>query len=426
MQASQPLTLVRRLKDVLEPPLAFMQLLRRQIIDDGCRQAAAALTYTTLFAIVPIMTVSYAILAAIPALKERGEVIQAWALNYFVPDASAQVLSYLNEFSRQANNLTAIGIVFLVVTSVLMLRTIERTMNRIWMVSVPRKGLTSLLMYWAVLTLGPLLLGAGLGISSYLTSMALVTDTVQFLGGASTWLVVLPVLFTATLLSLLYIVVPNAHVPVRAGILGGVVAALIFEGAKWGFAQFIRMAPSYEVVYGAFAAVPLFLLWIFISWMIVLSGAELVRTLVVFREHRRDVPRLQALLRVLDVLWRRQQEGRVLSPSVLRRTLQSAGATRWDEFRNLLIELDLVRRTDDGSYVLTRDLGALTLAELVQMLPWPLATQLYVTPEDGPAWEGTLLDLCQQAQAGFEAPLALTVEALFAGRSEKTTEDHSP
>ncbi len=395
----------------------FVRLLARQFNEDGCRESAAALTYTTLFAIVPVMTVTYAILAAMPALQTVGEEIQAWMLNYFVPDAGMEVQQYLTEFSRQATNLTLVGVVFLLVTAIIMLRTIENTMNRIWKISRPRGGVTALLMYWAVLSLGPVLLGAGLGISSYLASVAVVADTVEMLGGMRFWLAILPVFFTTVLLTLLYVVVPNCHVPLRQGLVGGFVAALLFEAAKGGFTLFVANAPTYDVVYGAFAAVPLFLLWIFLSWVIVLAGAELVRALVVFGEYRHDIPRLQALLRVMEVLWVRQNEGGVLKPSVLRNTLRAAGATRWDEFRNLLMDLGLVRRTEEGSYVLTRDLRTLSLSELVDSLPWPARVQLDVDGEGRRPWEQELFRRCDDARQGMKQPLDVSLETLFTSTS---------
>ncbi|MCK0538313.1 YihY family inner membrane protein [Alcanivorax quisquiliarum] len=391
----------------------FLGLLGRQFRDDGCRESAAALTYTTLFAIVPVLTVTYSVLAMVPALKERGSVFQDWLLEYFVPSAGNQVQDYLHEFSRQTTNLTLIGGLVLVITAVLLLRTIEHTMNRIWKVAAPRKGLVSLLMYWAVLTLGPLLLGAGLGVTSYLTSVSLVSDTVAYFGGMRLWLALLPVLFTTSLLTLLYVVVPNCHVPFRQGLVGGFVAAVVFEVAKSGFTLFIRHAPNYEVVYGAFAAVPIFLLWLYISWVVVLLGAELVRTLTIFGEYRRNVPRLQALLRVLEVLWRKQQQGRVLRPAQLRRTLIAAGAARWDEYRNLLLDLELVRRTEEGGYVLTRDLRTLTLSELLDMTPWPAESQLRVMAPLRRPWETDLQARCTEAQENMRRPLSLSLETLF-------------
>ena len=397
----------------------FLQLLARSFREDGCKESAAALTYTTLFAIVPIMTVAFAILSAIPALQERSAEIQQWAFANFAPGAGEKVLGYVNEFSRQAGNLTAIGAVFLFVTSVLMLRTIERNMNRIWRVTTPRSGPMSVIMYWAVLTLGPLSLGAALGISSYLTSMSLITDTVELLGGMRLWLSLLPLVFMTLALTLMYVVVPNCYVPVRQGLIGGFVAACLFELAKGGFTLFIKMSPSYEVVYGAFAAVPLFLLWLFISWNIVLGGAELVRVLVVFGEYRSSLPRLQSLLRLLEILWRRQQQGRVLRVQEVRRVLKLAGASHWEEFRNLLMDLRLMRRTENGEFVLGRDLNTLTLTELLDMLPWTTRDALRVGEQHNRPWEPLLAARCAEARSGLTAPLDMTVEQLFSSTEEK-------
>lgn len=392
----------------------FLRFLGAQYKQDGCREIAAALTYTTLFAIVPVMTVAFSILSAMPALKGRGQEIQQWAFDYFVPAAGDKIQEHLSGFAEQAGNLTVIGVIFLVVTSVLLLRTIETVMNRIWKVTRPRKGMTSLLMYWAVLTLGPLLLGAGLGISSYLTSVTLVTDTVAWLGGMERWLALLPFFFTTAMLSLLYIVVPNSHVPLRQGIAGAAVAALFFELAKGGFALFVGMAPSYRVVYGAFAAVPIFLLWVFISWSIVLFGAELVRALVVFQDERREIPRMQSLMRLLELLWERQRAGRPLKTGEIRKTLKSIGASRWEEFRNLLMDLDLMRRTEDGNFFLARDLRTLTLAELVDHLPWPAQVQLRTVKDHRKPWEAALAERFDRARRGMHEPLEVDVESLFA------------
>src|SRR5690554_5064134 len=403
----------------------FFVLLVSSYRNDGCRDSAAALTYTTLFAIVPIMTVAFAILTSIPALQERSAEIQQWAFANFAPGAGEKVLAYLNDFSRQAGNLTAIGVVFLVVTSVLMLQTIEKNLNRIWRVTKPRSGPTSLIMYWAVLTMGPLSLGAALGISSYLTSMALVTDTVEMLGGMRLWLSLLPLIFMTMTLTLLYVVVPNCTVPLKNGLIGGFVAALLFELAKGGFTLFIKMSPSYQVVYGAFAAVPLFLLWIFISWNIVLGGAELVRGLVVFGEYRSSLPRLQSLLRLLEILWRRQQQGRVLRVDEVRRVLKLAGASHWEEFRNLLMDLRLMRRTEGGDFVLGRDLSTLSLAALLDMLPWSVREALVVGEQHKRPWEPLLAERCQRAGEGLRQPLDISIDSLFRSCADKGEQDEA-
>ncbi|KGD66397.1 ribonuclease BN-like family protein [Alcanivorax nanhaiticus] len=405
---------------------AFWGLLVRQFNEDGCRQSAAALTYTTLFAIVPVMTVSFAVLASVPALKDKGVQFQQWAFDYFVPSAGNMLLEHLQSFAKQASNLTGLGIVFLVITSVLMLRTIEQTLNRMWKVPTARKGLTSLLMYWAVLSLGPIFLGAGLAISSYLTSMSVFNETVSFLGGARMWLTLLPFVFTTLMLTLLYTVVPNTSVPFRQGLLGAACAALLFELAKGGFTFFIKQAPSYQVVYGAFAAVPVFLLWLYVSWTIVLGGAELVRALVVFQEHRSKVPRMHALLRLLHVFWERQQHGKTLRSREVRKVMRQSGISQWDEFRNLLLDARLIQRTDEGGYILSRDLRNLTLAQLLAALPWPLHTQLRIrSQQEMLPWEDRLKDHMDEARGELMQTLKVPLDELFRGQVDSQPQEET-
>ncbi len=173
-----------------------------------------------------------------------------------------------------------IGILFLVVTSILMMKNIEAALNRIWRVAEPRKGLSSFLLYWAVLSLGPILIGLGLLLTSYIASLSFVSSATEMVGRARL-LSILPPLFSALAFMLLYVVVPNCHVPLRNAAIGGLFAAILFEIAKRGFVQFVTLSPSYQLIYGAFAAVPLFLVWVYISWGIILLGAELTRLLTV-------------------------------------------------------------------------------------------------------------------------------------------------
>lgn len=418
-------SVVDGLKQRVKGAATFARILHTHFRDDGCRESAAALTYTSLFALVPVMTVSFTVLASVPALKEKGDVFQQWAFNYFVPSAGNLLLEHLQGFAHQATNLTGVGVIFLVVTAVMMLRTVEKTLNRIWRVRAPRKGTSGLLMYWAVLSLGPICLALGLAITSYLTSQALFNETVSYLGGGRVWLALLPIVFTTVMLTLLYVVVPNTRVPLKQGFLGALIAALFFEGAKSGFTFFIRQTPSYELVYGAFAAVPVFLLWIYISWTIVLAGAELVRTMVVYQEHRSPVPRMLALMRLLYVLWERQQRGKVLTSRVLRRVLRANGIAHWDEFRNLLLDMHLIQKTEDGAYVLSQDLRQISLAELVTRLPWPNSTlfDVHSVNEQMP-WENTLCYTVENAQGVLANELTMSLDSLFKAQSEDS--EHGP
>ncbi|MGB2130193.1 MAG: YihY family inner membrane protein, partial [Marinobacterium sp.] len=245
--------------------LVFIRELLRQFQANQGILNAAALTYTTLFAVVPLMTVSYSMLAAVPNFKGVGEQLQGWIFSNFVPATGEVVQGYLSTFAAQAQSLTVVGIVFLAVTSIMMMKNIEAAFNRIWRVAEPRKGISSFLLYWAVLSLGPILIGLGLLLTSYIASLSFFTSATEVVGKARL-LSLLPPLFSALAFMLLYAAVPNCRVPLRSAAIGGLFAAILFEIAKRGFVQFVTLSPSYQLIYGAFAAVPMFLLWIYISW----------------------------------------------------------------------------------------------------------------------------------------------------------------
>ncbi|SFQ05816.1 membrane protein [Geopseudomonas sagittaria] len=241
-----------------------VHLVGRFFADRG-PQSAAALTYTTLFAVVPLMTVTFVMLAAVPAFRDLGEPIQAFIFRNFVPSAGEQVQAYLRGFSTQARELTWLGVAVLVATALLTLHTIEDAFNHIWRVRRARRGLSSFLLYWAILSLGPLLLGLGFAAGTYVTSLQLISGP-RALPGAGTLIGLMPLLTGIAAFTLLYAAVPNTRVPLRHALLGGCFSALAFEVAKALFALYVSQFPGYQLIYGAFAAVPLFLLWIYLAW----------------------------------------------------------------------------------------------------------------------------------------------------------------
>lgn len=348
----------------------FLRFFLHRMIADKCQQSAAALTYTSLFAIVPMMTVSYSFFSMIPAFNGMDARIQGLLFEYFVPDAGSAIQDYLADFSSQARNLTSVGIVILIVTAFMMLKTIERTMNGIWDVKQNRQGLASFLLYWAVLSLGPLLAGAGLMMSTYLVSLEMFTS----MGGdrlVGPALRLLPWFLTTLALCLLYVAVPNCKVSLKHGLAGAVIASLVFEVAKKLFG--ILMAKSsYALIYGTFAAVPLFLIWLFLSWMIVLSGAVLVRCFSVFRiSTGAGHSDLLLTVAILKALWDKQQHGLPLKAvDAIRGRKMAVGAIgidRWQFLRDLLLDHHIIGTVGDGEYVLVRDLHSLTLWELVRL-----------------------------------------------------------
>tara|TARA_B110000093_G_scaffold122846_1_gene131534 strand:- start:2020 stop:3297 length:1278 start_codon:yes stop_codon:yes gene_type:complete len=330
---------------------------------DGCRQSAAALTYMSLFAIVPMLTLMYSMFSLIPAFQDAGSQVEAWIFSKVLPSSGQEITSYLSEFSSQARKLSSVGAVILMVTSYLMLANIEKTFNHIWGTDGGRRGLSGFLLYWAILSLGPLLLAAGVVMKTYLLSFRLMVDEVDALGIAQYLFAYLPWLLTWMALTLLFVAVPNCKVRGQHAVIGGLVTTLLFESAKALFSSLVAHS-SYTSVYGAFAVIPLFLIWIYLLWVLILIGAELVRSLETFRLDGRG-KKLPDLLATMIVLWhcrQRQQQGNTLSDQYI--VKKGLDAEHWKRLRNLLVQQHVLEKTASGQYVLIRDLNGITLADV--------------------------------------------------------------
>jgi len=238
---------------------------------DRCQMIAGALTLQTLFALVPGLTMAYLSLSTFETSLALSRSMENVIFSYVVPESVAKAQEYLRQFSDQAQTLSIPSAVLLGITAILMLNTIEQTFNQIWRVTAPRTGLRRLAVYIALLTLGPLLLVLGLSITIYVFSLPYLSN----LAGSQWGLWILPFLTSAAMYTLAYWVIPNALVNWRHALLGGLGVAVIFEVARFGFALVMTYSDM-AVVYGAFAVLPGLLLWIYISWLIILAGAELV------------------------------------------------------------------------------------------------------------------------------------------------------
>ncbi|MDF9434406.1 YihY family inner membrane protein [Chromohalobacter israelensis] len=345
---------------------SLRELIQRFDAHDGLK-TASALTYTTLFAVVPFMTVLYAMLSAIPSFQGISEQLQALIFSQFVPATGSALVDHLRDFSRQARSLTLIGLIFLLVTAVMMMVTVERAFNSIWHVSRSRRGVSSFLLYWAVLTLGPLLLGSGFLLSSYLASLTLVRGAAEVLGGPVAFLRLLPLTLSFMAFVFIYMAVPNCRVRFRHAVAGAGLAALALELAKGAFSLYVTYFPSYQVIYGTFAAVPLFLVWVFLSWAIVLVGAELAAWLGERRraEWRYWAPFWQAL-GVVSHLYEAHRRGQ----SVYDRELAMRLGARYSDVMAPLQTLGVAVQLDNDRWMLGRDLGSLSLWDFQRAMPW--------------------------------------------------------
>lgn len=382
-------TLKDALKPLVQDPLKLLLYVRKRYVDDGCRHSAAALTYMSLFAVVPLLTVMYAILSAVPAFQEVGLQIQQMVFDNFVPSTGQEVQDYLSQFSQQAQSLTGVGVAFLGVTAILMLKNIEKAFNGIWKTRDNRGGLSSFLLYWAILSLGPIFIGLGLAISTYLTSLKILVE-VDTIGIGPHLLRLAPYILTSAAFTLLFAAVPNCRVPIKNALVGGVVTALVFEIAKWAFTSVIANT-SFQLIYGTFAFIPLFLLWIYLSWLIVLAGAELVNAMSGFNT-KPETPYsdLTMALAVLELLWRNHKTGDTIAEQDLLRKRwlfgrHSLSADQWTPIRDRLFYGGLLRIADNGHYVLGRDLADFSLWDLTQLLGLALQPLNNLTA-DYPHW----------------------------------------
>jgi membrane protein len=336
----------------------FLVAVARRFLEDRGAQAAGSLTYTTLLAIVPLLTVALALSTAFPVFDEAITTLQLFLFENFLPDAegldriSEQILS----FSEQAGRLTAIGLAFLLVTAVLLMLTIDDTLNRIFRVRRRRPLGQQVIMYWSVLTLWPVLIGASLSLTTYL------------IGASSALLRLIPFAFTWAALTLLYILVPYRHVEVRHAAAGALLAGVAFEMAKRGFAVYVANFPTYTLVYGAFATLPIFLLWMYVSWLVVLAGAVFTAMLpgysVIAAERERPPGReLTEALDILGVLSRAQDGGYVLP---LDRIAAQAGVMpyRCEVALERCAELGWVAKAEKDSWVLARDADTIRVADI--------------------------------------------------------------
>ena len=255
------------------------RLLAERFRDARLGVSASSLTFTTVLALVPLFAVGLAVFAAFPMFGKFQDTIQRWLIESLVPESIArQVLSYLTQFSRKASRLGSVGLVAVLMSAVFLMVTIERTLGQIWGLQRQRPLAQRVLLYWSSITLGPLFLGASLAITSYVVTAS--SDVVNVLPGSIRWLLdSFEFLLLIACVSGLYFYVPYTRVRWRHAITAGFLVAGALELAKKGMAFYLLQVPTYSLIYGAFAALPILLVWIYVTWLLVLLGAVLAASL---------------------------------------------------------------------------------------------------------------------------------------------------
>lgn len=272
-----------RLKNASETTKNFIIFLFRRAQNDTIFRVSASLSYTSLIAIVPLFAIGLAIFSAFPGFNAIKEQFQEFLIKNFVPDIEQEISHYFVDFLNATAQMTTIGVIGLVITSILMLSTIENSLNFIFKVYKPRNIKTKITLYWTVITLGPLLLGAAFSLRSYLFTLQkfMPEDIVTSPFFPSE---LLPNLITMLTLVMVYVLVPNKKVKVTNAVIGALVAVILFWFLRKGFGLIILKSATYKTIYGALATLPIFLIWMYLAWAVVIFGAVVTAALEEFQQ----------------------------------------------------------------------------------------------------------------------------------------------
>lgn len=389
---------------------AFAHFLWRRFRDDKCFETAGALSYTTLFGTVPLLAAVFAIMSMFPAFAPLRDTLSNFIFSNFVPGAGQTVQGYLLQFADNASRLTVLGILVLVVTALMMMASIEDRLNRIWRVPAKRKGSSRLLMYWAALTLGPLLIVLAVAASSWMFAQPFLHVAERGSAFGLDVIRLLPFLITWFALTLMYALVPNTRVRWRDALGGALGAALLFELARHVFTLYVSSFANYRAIYGALAAIPMFLIWIYVSWVIALLGASFTAALTAF-EYRAQEDLLPdgcefvGLLRVLQYFAQAQLDGKSVGEAALLQRERFLTADLLDRYLGDLRTAELIQRNESDDWVLVRDLESVYLDDLFRI-------GRYRLPADAVSLEAAAEDLAPEAHAVLRRAVANERETL--------------
>ncbi len=351
---------------------AFASYTWQRFRGERCFETAGALAFTTIFALVPLLATVFGILSLFPVFAEWSAYVSAFVFHNFVPATGVTVQAYLLRFAANASRMTLAGAGVLLLSALMMMAAIENRFDRIWRVRQRRRGVVRFLLYWAALTLGPLLVIAGVAVSSYLLALPWIADADRRFGFSVHLLEVLPPLLTWVGLVAMYTLIPNRRVVLRHAAIGALLATLLFAVARLGFILYVTQLASYKAIYGALAVVPIFLIWVYLSWVIVMVGASLTASLASFtylpaaQRLPGDIP-IIGLLHLLQHLAEGHTQGRALTDVALRAELPFLDADRLQQYLGDLETLRVLVRTEPGGWVLARDPATLSLGELVKV-----------------------------------------------------------
>ena len=339
---------------------------------------AASLTYSTLLSLVPLLTVVFAVLSAFPVADQMVQMVQDFVFRHFVPAAGQAVQSHIEEFITRASQLSGMSFLFLIIIALLLMQNIDNALNGIWETQRRRRPVQKFLVYWALISLGPLLLAISLALTSYMLSLPFLAETGKGMSFGNRLLAIAPVVVSMAAFSLMYLIIPNHRVPVRYALAGGLFGAFLFDLANRAFGFYVTSLASYQAIYGALAVIPIFLVWIYLSWVIFLLGAEFTSCLEQCRtgDGRSRAGELETAFMILATMRELQRSGDFMQEDQL-----MLMASEIPGLLQKMSQSGLILRTQRDSWIPAGDLHDLTLADLYRRLDVPLPARISGAPE---------------------------------------------
>ncbi len=349
---------------------AFLSFVWRRFLDDRLFEAAGALSYTTVFALVPLSMVVFGVLSAFPVFDLWTASLKTYIFANFVPGAASKVQDYLSTFSENANKLTTTGAFVLVISLLVTLTSVEAIFNRIWRVPTARPKFGRFLVYWTVLTLGALVAATSLALSTRFFALA-IFETLPGRWLEALMLQLAPMAIEMLAFAAIFKVVPHRTVKWRHALAGAALSVLLFEGVKFGLGAYLASFDSYQRIYGAIAFLPILMLWIYLGWTSILFGASLAASMSAFRYQPAELRlphgfELYGLLRMLGRFQLARTTGRGLHSDEIQKLEPILTDSLIQELLGQLSEIGVVRRAESGDWLLARDLDAVTLGEMYE------------------------------------------------------------
>ena len=394
----------------------FGLFLWRRFLDDRCFESAGALAYTTVFALVPFAAVVLSLLSAFPAFGDWTHKIIHFFFVYFVPDTASGLESKLTRFVLTARDLNTSGVIALIVSILVTMWSIEQAFNRIWRVPSTRPKLTRFLIYWTLLTLGSLVTVAVLTTTSALFTVPELVG-VQARDMGEHLLRYLPVLLEFVVFTAAYWLIPHRTIGLRFAGIGAALATLLFEWLKWGLGWYLRGA-NFQQLYGTFALVPIILVWVYFSWVAVLFGASLAASLGSFRYQPRAMRlspggEMYAVLRLLGRFDEARRDGMGLHLADIQKREPGLTDELLQTMISALCEMNIIQRGENGAWLLSRDLHAVSLGEVYMHMRLRIPLGEMCLPQRHDAIGKVAAHVLDELREPLVQPLSQSIAALL-------------